>query len=102
MLTQRGYKVLAASGADEAIDLVKKCRFDAIITDIKMPGPGGVGLYRYITDVYPDLAGKMIFITGDILGGETRSFLSTTDCVYLEKPFKLDDLLSALSAVLAR
>jgi len=101
-LTQRGYEVLAASGADEAIDLVNRCRFDGIITDIKMPGPGGVGLYRYITDVYPDLAGKMIFITGDILGKETRSFLSATDCVYLEKPFKLDDLLNALSTVLGR
>ena len=65
-----------------------------------MPGPGGIGLYRYITDQHPDLTGKIIFITGDILGGETRSFLSTTDCAYLEKPFTINDLLNALTTVL--
>ncbi len=102
VLAERGYNVLAASGADEAIGLIKERDFDAIITDIKMPGPGGIGLYRYITDQHPGLTGRIIFITGDILGVETRSFLSTTDCAYLEKPFTVNDLLNVLTTVLAR
>jgi PAS domain S-box-containing protein len=102
VLAVRGYTVQTASGAEEAIELVKGTGFDAIITDIKMPGPGGMGLYRYVADNHPDLAGKVIFITGDILGGETRSFLAATDCVYLEKPFNISALLNALAAVLAR
>ncbi len=102
VLTGRGYEIKTASSGDEAIAMIGEKGFDAVITDIKMPGGGGIELYRHIADKHPGLAGRMLFITGDILSGETRSFLTTTDCVYLEKPFKMNDLLEALAALLVR
>jgi PAS domain S-box-containing protein len=102
VLAERGYEVQTASSANEAVALIGGKAFDAIVTDIKMPGGGGIEIYRYISDKHPGLTGRMLFVTGDTLSRETRSFLNTTDCAFLEKPFKMSDLLEALSAVLVR
>ncbi len=102
VLSERGFEVRTASRAEEAVTLIKDNGFDAIITDIKMPGGGGMELYRYVADKQPGLTGRMLFVTGDTLSWETKSFLTTTECIYLEKPFRINDLLEALAAVLAR
>ncbi|MBN2224883.1 MAG: PAS domain S-box protein [Deltaproteobacteria bacterium] len=102
VLKEKGYEVRSVPCAEEAITLINEEDFDAVITDIKMPGVGGVELYRYAADKHPKLAKRMLFVTGDILSKETRSFLTTTDCVYIEKPFRLNDMLEALAVVLER
>jgi DNA-binding NtrC family response regulator len=102
VLKEKGYEVRSVPSAEEAITLINEEEFDAVIADIKMPGVGGVELYRHTADEYPELAKRMLFVTGDILSKETRSFLTTTDCVYIEKPFRLNDMLEALAVVLER
>ena len=47
-LTEGGFFVETASTGEEAISLVGMRKYDAVISDIKMPGIGGKELYLYI------------------------------------------------------
>jgi len=50
----KGLAAEAAYSGPEALEKVKKQRFDCILTDIKMPEMNGVELYRAIKEVQPD------------------------------------------------
>ncbi|MBN2224391.1 MAG: PAS domain S-box protein [Deltaproteobacteria bacterium] len=96
-LTEGGFIVDAASTGKAAIDLVGKRKYDAVISDIKMPGIGGKELYLYIREHHPEIAEKMIFITGDVLSKDTQAFLKTTKNRFIEKPFSMDTLIEMIN-----
>jgi PAS domain S-box-containing protein len=100
-LTEGGFFVEAASTGEEAIQLVEKRKFDAVISDIKMPGIGGKELYLYIQKHHPEIAEKIVFITGDVLSRDTQSFLQITNNRFIEKPFNIDALVALLNDMLS-
>jgi PAS domain S-box-containing protein len=100
-LTEGGFFVEAALTGEEAIQLVEKRKFDAVISDIKMPGIGGRELYLYIQKHHPEIAEKIVFITGDVLSRDTQSFLQITNNRFIEKPFNIDALLALLNDMLS-
>src|SRR5215468_4984574 len=53
LLRHEGYEVTTASSAEEALEIVRKWRPSLVITDIFMPGVGGLEL---ITRLRSDLA----------------------------------------------
>jgi DNA-binding NtrC family response regulator len=61
-LAENGYDVWEAKSAEDAINKVKETLFDLLITDIKMPGMGGLELLRYVKMSYPSI--EVIIITG--------------------------------------
>jgi PAS domain S-box-containing protein len=99
-LTEGGFFVEAISNGEQAIRLIGKRKFDAVISDIKMPGIGGKELYLYIQKHHPEMADNVIFITGDVLSKDTLSFLQITNNRYIEKPFDVDALVALLNDVL--
>ncbi len=100
VLEQDGYQVQLCEGGQQAIEIMKVKRFDAIITDLKMPGIGGRELYTFVQKYYPTLAPRVLFITGDVLSKDTQGFLKITGNIYLEKPFEIEVLLARLADVL--
>ncbi|MBN2225216.1 MAG: PAS domain S-box protein [Deltaproteobacteria bacterium] len=99
VLSERGHTVKIVSTADDAIQLLEKNKYDAVVIDIKMPGMGGKELYAHFQKK-PEFTKMMLFITGDILGDDTRTFFETTGCRYIEKPFKINTFIRALNDVL--
>jgi PAS domain S-box-containing protein len=99
-LSERGHKIKTASTVEEAIHLSEQNTFDAVVLDIKMPGMGGKELYAHIRNNSPELANRMLFITGDVLSDDTQVFLKTSAAKYIEKPFKIDAFIKALNDVL--
>jgi signal transduction histidine kinase/CheY-like chemotaxis protein len=77
---------IAASG-QEALKLLGKRAYDAILTDLRMPEMDGPELYRQIEQRWPQRARQVIFITGDALSPTVQTFLEGTGQPYLEKPF---------------
>ncbi|MBI1958577.1 MAG: hypothetical protein HYS36_05035, partial [Candidatus Rokubacteria bacterium] len=61
----------------------------AILSDIKMPELDGPGLYRELERRHPDLASRVIFLTGDRLAPGTAEFLGRTGAPVLTKPFRV-------------
>jgi two-component system NtrC family sensor kinase len=100
-LTASGFAVEVATTGDEAIGLFEEREYDAVISDIKMPGIGGKELYRYLRKYHPEIARRIIFMTGDVLSKDTRSFLQTTNTRFIEKPFNIDALVALLNDVIA-
>ena len=100
-LTEGGFFVETASTGEEAISLVGAKKYDALISEIKMPGIGGKELYLYIRKNHAEIADKIIFITGDILSKDTQPFLQITNNRFVEKPFNVDALIALLNDVLA-
>jgi PAS domain S-box-containing protein len=101
-LVEEGYSVRTVSRGEEAIELLKVLRFDLIITDLKMPGVGGKELYTYIRKHVPNLADRVLFMTGDVLGKDTQRFLEITGNPCIEKPFDLARLFMMISEIFGK
>jgi len=102
VLEMDGHDVQIASNGREALERVRREPFDLIITDIKMPVMGGPELYRELSAAADPLARRVIFITGDTVAPDTRSFLQGVENAVLSKPFRLRDIRESVRAALAR
>ncbi len=101
MLESAGHEVAVAESGAVALELLDTARFDAVVSDLRMPDMDGAELWREVGRLHPALAGRMMFITGDTLSPGARDFLGATGCPKLDKPFSKADLVAGVSALLA-
>jgi CheY-like chemotaxis protein len=99
-LLNRGHRVDTAETVEQALALAGTGDYQAILCDIRMPGPGGAGFYRSLLATAPDLAPRIIFMTGSALDPDIETFLAETGCLHLRKPFALEDLVQAVERLL--
>lgn len=87
-----------ATTGKEAIDAFKTQKFDAVISDIKMPDGDGLFFLEQIKDIRPESC-IMLFITGytDI---PLEEFYDRGVEAVISKPFKLEQLMSTLEMAL--
>ncbi|MHB0877964.1 MAG: hybrid sensor histidine kinase/response regulator [Anaerolineae bacterium] len=102
LLVKRGCKVSVANSGVEALRLVSGQSFDAIISDIRMPEMGGIALWENLRNDYPELASRVIFVTGDTANADTSEFLKNAGQPILPKPFGAEDLAKAINLLQAR
>lgn len=89
MISMLGYRPTSCENADTALSILQDQRFDAIISDFRMPGLDGRQFYRQLHARNPELARRIIFLTGDPHSDEIREFLDATGNCCLSKPFRL-------------
>lgn len=65
MLALASHSVCACSSGAEALEALQRESFDAILSDVRMPGMDGVELYREIAARSPATAERVAFMTGD-------------------------------------
>jgi len=88
----------AAASAEEAISLLEKTPTPVIVTDLRMPGRGGVWLVREVQQRWPDAA--VIVVTA---GHELDAVAQCMDAGahhYFLKPINFDEFHLALDATL--
>jgi CheY-like chemotaxis protein len=100
-LVDAGFVVDRANDGEEALERIKSRVYDLIICDLKMPRVDGMTFYRAMERDTPDLARRILFVTGDVAGTEAERFLEETGCRWLAKPFRLKDLLRTAKELLA-
>jgi len=88
-----------AGSAREALQKLERRSYDILLLDLKMPEMDGQQLFREVRRRWPDLARRVIFASGDTLHPDTRHFLDTSGCPCVDKPFKLEHLASAMTAI---
>ena len=98
-LTSVGHDVVTVSSGSEAIwrgegDEV----FDAVLLDMRMPDVSGQQIFQRWTADRPDLAARVVFLTGDIVSTDLQLFLNSTGRPFLPKPFEFDAIVRALPA----
>jgi two-component system NtrC family sensor kinase len=100
-LTDAGFQVDRAADGEEALARVGERSYDLVVCDLKMPRLDGMSFYRAIAVTSPELARRVIFVTGDVAGTDAERFLAESGCRWLAKPFRLGDLLRAARDALA-
>ena len=93
--------MLAESGA-VALELLDAARFDAVVSDLRMPDMDGAMLWRHICERHPSLCTRLLFVTGDTLSPDAAESLRLSGCDGLDKPFSKADLLIKVAAMLGR
>lgn len=99
-LGRAGYRVIAASSAETAYELLAVEQAAALLIDIHLPTMSGLALYLAIVHRWPRLEGRIAIMTGDADAEEVRTWLDHHRCAVLRKPFNLQDVSRWLAAVL--
>ena len=94
-LERHGYTVAnAASGAD-GLRLLSTGKYSGVISDIRMPGTvNGAEVHAWIQKNRPELCARIILISGDTANSETQAFLAQSGTPCIEKPFRVQQLMS--------
>ena len=102
VLTAEGHEVETANNARSALSLIKRKRYRLILSDIKMSKMSGIELYAEIQKIAKSMAKRVVFITGDITGTETKDFLQKAEVPYLTKPFDTNQFIQDINNILSK
>jgi two-component system NtrC family response regulator len=88
-LKEHGYDVQAAESGEQGLQRFGQGRFDAVITDITMPGMNGMEVLRQVQEASPGLPVIVITAYGTIESAVEAMRLGAYD--YVTKPFPSKD-----------
>ncbi len=89
VLSELGHSVITATDGVDALNKMGENKFDAVITDIKMPNMDGIMLTREILKQYPSIPVMVMiaydeeYFVGTAISAGAREFI--------KKPFALDE-----------
>ena len=92
LLKAQGADVEAVSGGRAALQRLGQSEYDIILSDVRMPGLDGPGLYKALGATHPHLLSRFVFITGDTLNPESSEFVEQTGAPCISKPFDFNDV----------
>jgi CheY-like chemotaxis protein/LmbE family N-acetylglucosaminyl deacetylase len=98
-LRSAGFVVTEAADAEQALEAIAGARWDAVVTDVQMPGMDGLELLRRINDA--PLAPPVVVITGSGRMEHAIDALRAKAAEFLQKPFRPDELVDATHRVIA-
>jgi CheY-like chemotaxis protein len=93
------HEVITASSGREAIRLLERDRFDAVVCDLQMPDLGGVDVWDWVVANRPELATRVVFISGGVFTERSQRLLETVDRPHVTKPFDLDEIAAIVNDV---
>ncbi len=100
ILVKTGLTVTATTSLKEAQQALACHGFDLVLADMHMPDGSGTEVWKYVQTNQPQLAGKVIFMTGDPrIGRELATTLGINPHLLL-KPFHVNDLRNAVDRCL--
>jgi len=100
MLSRAGYQVATADDGAAALEIIRKKKFDLVITDLKMPRVDGIELLRGVKEAAPETA--VILLTAFASGETALAAMREGAYDYVEKNFNVDDLLTIVRDALEK
>ncbi|GGH43905.1 Fis family transcriptional regulator [Mangrovimonas yunxiaonensis] len=98
-LKSLNYHTYKAISVKEAVEVLKGKSIDLLITDLNMPGVGGMELIKYTSEHYPQL--PKLIVTGYPSLDDAKQAMRSGVVDYLTKPFTKDELKVAVGKSLA-
>jgi CheY-like chemotaxis protein len=103
VLEGHGYAVVPTASGAEALRLLADGNFHGVVSDMRTPGGvDGAQVYAWIATHRPELASRLVFITGDMANEETAATLRRTGAPCVEKPFRVHDFISVVEQTMGR
>jgi ATP-dependent Lon protease len=97
-LAAHGYSVVAAGSGEEAMAQLARRPFDVMVSDVVMPGVGGLRLLEHARALRPGT--RVILMTGYATLDSAIAALRGGAADYLEKPFEPDELAACVERLL--
>ncbi len=101
MLVDRGYRVLVASDADEALDILRRTalRTRIVVTDLRMPGLNGRQLADTVLACWPHV--RILFMSGYPADRLMNEGALLDGRPFIQKPFTGEQLVLRVRQLLA-
>ena len=102
-LERHGYLVVCCASAVEGVHLLQTGQFTGIVSDMRTPGGlDGSDVHAWVARNRPELATRIVFITGDIANEETVSTLLETGAPCVEKPFRVRQFIDVIEKIMGK
>lgn len=101
ILRASGARVLEAATAAEALALLEKETFDAVVLDWNLAGETGGVLLERLKDRHPGLLRRSAVVTGDLMSIPGHHEAERYGCPVLAKPFRPRLLVETVANILA-
>jgi DNA-binding response OmpR family regulator len=102
-LERRGYEVVPSPSAVGGLQMLVSGDFQGVISDFRTPGGiNGADLHDWLRRHKPELAARIIFITGDTASAETAALLARDGTPCVEKPFRVCELMDAVEKTIGK
>jgi signal transduction histidine kinase/ActR/RegA family two-component response regulator len=93
-----GYRTTLVNSAAEGLAQCALTEFDAILSDVRMPGTSGVVFFEDLRRMYPEQAKRLAFMTGDAMGRSVGGDgIHSVGRPFLEKPAEPKDILTLVA-----
>ena len=96
-----GHQVVEATTGQEALARLRERSYDLVVLDLRLPDVDGQAVWERALAPDPRLAGRVVFMTGDIMSAETQGFLDEAGRPFLLKPFTMEEIGRVVREVLA-
>ena len=100
LLTDAGFTVRTAPSAEEALASARELDYDAVLTDIQMPGKDGLELLAELRALRPDTPVVLMTAFGSVRSAVAAMRAGALD--FVTKPFDSEELLVALERAFER
>ncbi|MBN1824349.1 MAG: response regulator [Endomicrobiales bacterium] len=96
----QGYSVSTAPSGEDGLELIKKNKYQLVITDIKMPKMDGIRVLEATKKIDPEV--EVIVITGFGTIGMAVEAIKKGAYDFIQKPFNLEEILSLVEKALEK
>ena len=102
-LERGGYRVVTCESGAEALRILATGNFLGVVSDMRTPGGiNGADVHAWVVKHRPELASRIVFITGDIANEETVETLRKTGAPCVEKPFRVQQFIQVVEDTLGK
>ena len=103
VLERSGYSVVCSESGRDALRALESGNFLGIVSDMRTPGGvSGADVHDWILEHRPELASRLVFITGDIANDDTAETLRRTGAPCVEKPFRVQQFISVIEKTMGK
>ena len=102
-LERNGYSVVCSESGADGLRLLESGEFLGVVSDMRTPGGvNGADVHAWVAQHRPELASRIVFITGDIANEETVATLRETGAPCVEKPFRVQQFISVVEKTMGK
>ncbi len=102
-LERSGYRVVCANSGAQGLQLLESGDYLGIVSDMVTPGGvNGADVHAWIAAHRPQLAARLVLITGDIANEQTVETLRRTGAPCVEKPFRVQQFISVVEKTMGK